>query len=172
MSGLGANERAEIERILAAKGSEWASDEGEAMLVWAILAVASVGGIVATFVGFGLEEMRYALEGLPYTLRHAFGGFVVACVVFAICVWRYITLHGRCGSMVTSFGYLRVRGAALRLVRWDDITMALIRKIGGRHRFSVVELTTKQGPVFVSLDGSLFSEIQRRVPPGTQIVRK
>jgi hypothetical protein len=144
------------------------------MLIWAILAVASLGGIIATFVEFEVEQIlsyfRYAVQALPHSLSSAMAGFCVACVVLPICIWKFVTLHGRFGWMATSFGVLRVRGRALRLVRWGDVTGVSRRRIGGRNSFSVVELGTKQGSVFEAMTGGLMPEIKQRVPPGTPIV--
>jgi hypothetical protein len=110
------------------------------------------------------------VQALPYSSSSAMAGFCVACVVLPICIWKFVTLHGRFGWMATSFGVLRVRGRALRLVRWGDVTRVSRRRIGGRNPFSVVELGTKQGPVFETMTGALMPEIEQRVPPGTPIV--
>lgn len=174
MNALHDAERQEIETILRAKGPGWVSDEGDGMLLWAILGIGSLFGIIATLVVFSGEEVTsyftYAAQMLPHSLASPIAGFCVACVVLPICIWRFVTLHGRFGWMATSFGFLRVRGPALRLVRWADVTVVTRRRISGRHGFSIVELGTKQGPVFESMTGGLMSEIKQRVPPGTQIV--
>jgi hypothetical protein len=167
-------ERQEIETILRAKGPGWVSDAGDGMLIWAILAVGSLFGIIATLVEFGVEQIlayfRYAAQELPYSFSSSMAGFCVACVVLPICIWKFVTLYGRFGWMATSFGVLRVRGRALRLVRWGDITRVSRRRIGGRNPFSVVTFGTKQGHVFESTTGGLMTEIKQRVPPGTPIV--
>lgn len=167
-------ERREIEAILRAKGPGWVSDAGDGMLIWAILAVASLFGIIATIVEFEGEQIllyfTHAVQALPHSLVSPFAGFWVAWVVLSICTWKFIALHGRFGWMATSFGVLRVRGRALRLVRWGDVTTVSRRWIGGRPRFSIVALGTKQGPVFESTTGGLMTEIEQRVPPGTPIV--
>lgn len=175
LAALPADERAEVERLLVDRpGALWSSDEDDGMLPDAIVAVAAIGGIVATLINYPLAEIaafyRDLPRMLPYGLTSPIMGFTLAVLAVPLLVRRFRRLHGRHGWLVTSFGLVRVRGPRLRVARWEDVERISRRYIGIRPRgFAMVELATRHGTLECDT-GAVYSEAVKRVPARATVV--
>lgn len=158
---LPADERVEIDRLLREGSREWwHSDEGDGLAFHLLLAVAAVAGAVASIYDISISDPEFGAAGVDLGVL----GLTLSLGILALLPWRFLVLHGRHGWLVTSFGYLRVRGPSLRLVRWPDIIKVERRVIGsGRGKFVMNLLTTPKGTL--ECDTSIFfTEIKRRIP--------
>ena len=161
-------ERAEIDKLLAERPRDlWHSDEGDGLAFHLLAALAALGALVAGHVNDMFGELAEFWAAVPYSLMGFYPappGLSLAILMIPLIAWRFRVLHGRHGWMVTSFGYLRVRGPRLRLVRWRDITRLERRVIGsGRGKFSMLLLTTPAGTL--ECDTAIFfNEIKQRLP--------
>lgn len=159
---LPADERGEIIKLLGERSREvWYSDEGDGLAFHLLLGIAAIGGAIACVVEIQASLAYWQIEDQKALLL----GLTLAIALLALVLWRFFVLHKRHGWLMTSFGYLRVRGPSLRLVRWTDITRAQRRVIGsGRGKFAMVDLTTPKGTL-ESDTSYFFNDIKRRLPP-------
>jgi hypothetical protein len=183
---LAAGEREELEAILAeARGkraptARYQSDAGDASAWYLLLLIAAGLGIVAhvvVFGGFGAvpEFWRTVTTAPAIALSPGGGlvtlGFQVAIVVAPWSAWKLISIYGRHGWALASFGFVRVRGKRIQLVRVSDIVRVDRTRFGGggQRRFSVIKITSRDGGVLSSYASALFDELCKRVPAGTTI---
>lgn len=184
LGALPPNERDEIEEILAeAKRlkqrygtSRFVSDEGDAMAFPLLAWIAALVGIAAMYVNWTPRELVEMLVfipvALPGSLLHGKIGlaFLLAVVVFLWVPVHFLRVHGRHGWMLTSFGFVTIRGKKIRLARWNDIASATRRRIRTKtNSFSVVTLTTNDGKVLESYAGALFDALKTKLPAGAKI---
>lgn len=171
------SERAELAAILrefaGQQGqftSRYHSDAGDTLAWFLLLGLAGVVGLIACVLEAVpehlLETLRFDVaRGLVRLLRDPLalgcGAALIATVVSAWTLWR---VRGRCGTAVTSFGVMTVFGGRLRLLRWSHIASASRRRIGSRRKFSVLELTAKNGQRFVTYATPLMDAIEAHVP--------
>ena len=161
LKDLPAAEYNEIARTINAQPSDlWLSDAGDGMLLHAILVVAALGG-----VGAGLLELIQSQDRLAF-LGSDLGAMFLLCVLALALLLRWVRgLYGRFGWMVTSFGYLQLRGERLRLIRWPDVVQVHHRVRGtGRNRSVTLAVSAANGTL-ESYFGALLPAIKQRMPP-------
>lgn len=175
LADLPAAEREEVAKVLAVRvpSDVWDSDEGDVVVWYLFLGLILAGGIVAAMIEFSLAEFvamwKFMPTTFPYGLLSPMFGGLVALLLLPLLVRKLLSLHGRTGWMVTSFGLVRMRGPRLRVARWPDITRLSRERIGtGRSRFVMVRVTTSKG-VLACDTGALYREIARRVPSTTVV---
>ena len=168
LADLPAAEHNEIAKIVNERPGElWISDAGDGMLPHAILLVALLGG-----VGAGIVELAGSHEIADFLASTAGTGFILAAIGLPLLLWRIWLLNGRFGWMVTSFGYVQIRGERLKIARWPEIVRVRRSRVGtGVNRFSSLEITTAQGTL-VCNTGALFSALCKRLPPTAQLVNE
>jgi|JI9StandDraft_1071089.scaffolds.fasta_scaffold105718_3 hypothetical protein len=171
---LPAGERAEILKLLGERSREvWYSDEGDGLAFHLLFGLAALGGVIAGLTMIPVEDLLDFWTYLPGSLTSPSSlmvlGFLLAILSIPLVLWRFFVLHKRHGWLLTSFGYVRVRGPDLRLVRWQDITRVQRRVIGsGRGKFAMVDLTTPNGTL-ESDTSYFFNDIKRRVPQSATV---
>jgi len=182
---LATSEREELEVILAeARGkraptARYQSDAGDTSAWYLLLLIASVFGIVAhvvTFGGFGaVPEFWSRVVTAPELALTPSGGLVtlgfqVAIVVAIWSAWKLVSIYGRHGWALTSFGFIRIRGQRIQLVRFPDIVRVdRTRFGGGQRRFTLVKITSRDGGVLTSYASALFDELCKRLPAGATV---
>ncbi|MDP2316806.1 MAG: hypothetical protein Q8P41_28200 [Pseudomonadota bacterium] len=168
------SERVEIESIVAAAiaarpkdTDRFVSDEGDTM-AWHLLAfVAALGGFVSALLiwanaprGLIVPTSFAGLANHPTV-----PGILVTVPVLLYTITTFLRVHKRHGWMATTFGVVRLRGQAVRLLRYDQITHAVRRRIqAGRRPFSVLELVARDGTTMTTYATRLMDTIQARVP--------
>ena len=184
LGDLPSNERDEIEEILAEARrlkqrygtSRFVSDEGDAMAFPLLAWIAASTGIVAMYVNWTPRELVEMLVfipvALPGSLFHGKIGlaFLLAVVVFLWVPVHFLRVHGRHGWMLTTFGFVTIRGRKLRVTRYADIAKATRRRIRSKSgSFSVVTLETASGRTHESYAGALFDALKTKPPPTAQV---
>lgn len=168
LADLPANERAEIEKLLAEHpGDRWDDDAGDGLLLPVVVLVAALGG-----VGAGLYELMYGGSLAGFLQTDIGTGFVVAVIAAVLLIRWLLAVRGRFGWLVTSFALVRIRGQQLRLARWSDIVTVEHTMVGrGTDRFVSLAITTPQGTLTCH-SGRLLSELRKHLPPSVQVVEK
>jgi hypothetical protein len=169
-SQLAAAERDELLAILAeARGKAFGTSrfhqERDALFGYLLLTVAGTFGIVAFLVVFGLGDLRAFWSAFPGSVNAnqvAAIGFHAAVVITPWAAWRLVTRWHRTGAALTSYGFVKVRGNNLRVVRFSDITR-VVRTRG--RRYAHIEIATRDGGVLGTYAGSLYDGLAKQLPP-------
>lgn len=183
-AGLATPERNELLEILAeAKGKRaptgrYQSDLGDSSVLYLWLLLVSAGGIVAYLVVFGVPDVlgywRWVVaEPRLITHQPATLGVQLAVPVAAWSAYKLVRILRRGhGWALASFGFARVQGDRLLLVRFSDIAKVEIsRGGGGRHRrYTHVEVTARDGTSLTSYAAALLAGLKQRLPPDATVV--
>jgi hypothetical protein len=153
------------------------SDAGDSSVPFLfVLALAAVG-IVAGLLDAGqlIAFWRHLVTALPGSLRAVAVSPQLAVFPLAViaALWAGLkliaVLRGH-GWALTSFGFVRVRGRNLRIVRFDEIKKVARRVIGTRRKHVMITLTTTDGRVLDGYAGRLYEPLLRRLPPTAYVV--
>lgn len=181
--GLATPERNEVLEILAeAKGKRaptgrYQSDLGDSSVLYLWLLLVSVGGLVAYAVVFGVPDpigFWRSVISHPQVIavRPADLAVQLAVPVAAWSAYKLLRMLRRGhGWALTSFGFARVQGDRLLLVRFPDIArLEISRGGGGRHRrYTHLKLTARDGTTLTSYAGALLAGLRQRLPPDATV---
>lgn len=167
LADLRGPESDEVTRTLRDQPADrWLSDAGDGMLLHAVLLVALLG-----CVGAALHELACSHDRLAFFAGDLGVLLVLGLLALALVLRRIRDLRGRFGWMVTSFGFLQLRGDRLRLVRWPDVVEVEHRIRGaGRNRLVTISVTTASGALECHY-GGLLPAIRERTPATARFVQ-
>jgi hypothetical protein len=177
---LAAAERDELREIVAeARGKKhptarFQSDAGDTAAWYLLVLIAATLGVFAHAVVHGgpaaiVEWWSVAIEH-PALVAGPDAvvtiGVQLAFVAAGWAAYRLASLRYGHGWALTSFGFVRVRGRRLQVVRFADITRVERLRYGSarQRRFSVVRITARDGGVLSSYAGALFEGLRARLP--------